>query len=84
MTIVVICDYAIILRMHWEGLILFVVVAADGGYGNEGGEVPYFVIFSYILLDLLTYILSTSHTSRYEDSSRYNCSLNKPHSASLL
>lgn len=64
MTIVVIGDYERILRMHREGLILFVDCCPDSGYGNEGGRVPYFVIFSYILLDLSTQILSIPHTSR--------------------
>lgn len=55
MTIVVICDYARILRMHREGLILFVVVAADSGCGNEEGGGYH--ISSSLVIFFLTYRL---------------------------
>lgn len=55
MTIVVIGDYARILRMHREGLILFVVAAADSGCGNEEGGGYH--ISSSLVIFFLTYRL---------------------------
>lgn len=54
-TIVVIGDYARILRMHREGLILFVVVAADSGCGSEEGGGYH--ISSSLVIFFLTYRL---------------------------